>query len=146
MVLFGEYRNRVDEQGRIVVPAKIRDLLRPEADSPVYVTRGIEQCLYIFSRDVWESQSERLKSLPFTKGDPRAFTRLFFSGAAQSKVDRQGRILVPAHLLQYAGIRGSTVLVGVGTRVEIWDEARWDEYFTRSLPTFGELAEKLIDL
>jgi len=145
MVFFGEYRGRSDAQGRIVIPARLRGALTGSKNASVYITRGIEKCLFLFPETVWRSQSEKLKSLPFTKGDPRAFTRLFFSGASQSNVDGQGRILVPTHLFQYAGIKESVVIAGVGTHVEVWDEREWDAYFTRSLSAYGELAEKLIE-
>jgi len=146
MVFFGEFRGKIDSQGRVVIPAKLRNLLGNKKGSSVYITRGLENCLFIFSEKVWESQSEKLKTLPFTKGDPRAFTRLFFSGTYQSKIDRQGRILIPSNLLQYAGIKEKIVIVGVGTRIELWAEERWDKYFSQSLPSYSELAEKLVEL
>jgi len=145
MVFFGEYRVRIDGQGRIVIPAKLRMLLRNKKRSVVYLSRGLENCLFLFPEKVWANQSEKLKLLPFTKGDPRAFTRLFFSGTYQSKLDNQGRVLVPSNLLQYAGMKERVVIVGVGMRIELWDEGKWEEYFSRSLSSYGELAEKLIE-
>ncbi|RKY32693.1 MAG: division/cell wall cluster transcriptional repressor MraZ [Candidatus Omnitrophota bacterium] len=143
MVFFGEFRGKIDKQGRVVIPSKLRNLLKNKS---VYITRGLENCLFIFSEKVWESQSEKLKNLPFTKGDPRAFTRLFFSGAYQSKIDRQGRILIPSNLLDYAGIKERIVIIGVGTRIELWAEERWDKYFSHYLSSYSEIAEKLVEL
>jgi len=146
MVFFGEYRGKIDNQGRLVIPAKLRASLGNKKKKLVYITRGLENCLFLFSEKIWNSQSEKLKLLPFTKGDPRAFTRLFFSGVYQSEIDKQGRILIPAYLLQYAEIKEKIVIVGVGTRIEIWEEEKWDKYFSHSLLSYGELAEKLIEL
>jgi len=145
MVFFGEYRLRLDAQGRLVIPARQRPLLCPKRSSSFFIVKGLDECLFLFPGSVWESQSERLKSLPFTKGDPRAFTRLFFSGAHQAELDRQGRVLIPGYLLKYAGIRDRVVMVGVGTRMEVWDEKRWDSYAARSLGSYAELAEKLME-
>mgnify|MGYP000061882955 CR=1 FL=1 len=145
MVFFGEYRARLDAQGRLVIPARQRQLLCA-SHSSVFIVKGLDACLFLFPAEVWESQSDRLKSLPFTKGDPRAFTRLFFSGAHQAELDRQGRVLIPAHLLKYAGIRDRVVIVGVGTRMEVWDEKRWDSYAAQSLASYTELAEKLMEM
>ena len=145
MVFFGEYRGKIDSQGRVVIPSKLRNLLRSKKKNFVYLSRGLENCLFLFSEKIWGSQSEKLKLLPFTKGDPRAFTRLFFSGTYQSKLDNQGRVLIPLNLLQYAGMKESVVIVGVGMRIELWDERKWEEYFSHSLSSYGELAEKLIE-
>ena len=148
MVFFGEYRLSIDKQARIVIPSRLRIVLqnkKKQKELSLYVTRGLEKCLFVFPQGLWESQSDKLKEMPFTKGDPRAFTRLFFSGACQSTVDKQGRIHVPSHLLQYAGIKEKVVIVGVGLRVEIWDEKSWDDYFSGSLVSYAEVAEKLIE-
>jgi len=122
MVYFGEFRGKADRQGRIVIPARLRSLISAGGKNPVYLIRGLENWLFIFSEKEWKNQSSRLKELPFTKGDPRTFTRLFFSGAFQSNVDRQGRILIPVNLLEYAGISENIVIIGAGTRIELWDE------------------------
>ncbi len=146
MVYFGEFRGKTDQQGRIVIPAKLRTLISAGKNSPVYLIRGLENCLFIFSEKEWASQSTKLKELPFTKGDPRTFTRLFFSGAFQSNVDKQGRILIPANLLDYAGIKENIVIIGAGTRIELWDESKWTEYYERSLKTYEKISEKLLEM
>jgi len=142
MVYFGEFRSKLDKQGRIVIPSKMREQLKGRN---VYLTRGLEECLFLFSENVWKSQSEKLKILPFTKGDPRAFTRLFFSGAYRTKIDKQGRLNIPSNLVVYAGIKNSVVIIGVGTRVEIWDEEKWEEYYKKFLPSYAEISEKLME-
>ncbi|HOL23014.1 MAG TPA: division/cell wall cluster transcriptional repressor MraZ, partial [bacterium] len=136
----------VDKQGRIVIPSKLRNILSVKKDGAIYITRGLENCLFIFSEKMWENQSTKLKDLPFTKGDPRTFTRLFFSGTFQSHIDRQGRILIPAHLLNYAGITESIVIIGAGTRVEVWDEKKWDDYYEKSLKVYEDISEKLMEM
>jgi MraZ protein len=146
MVYFGEFRGKTDKQGRIVIPAKLRSLISTGKKNPVYIIKGLENCLFIFSQQEWKSQSTKLKELPFTRGNPRTFTRLFFSGAFQSNVDRQGRILIPSQLLEYAGIKENTVIIGAGTRIELWDEDRWKRYYVNSLKTYEEISEKLIEL
>ena len=142
MVYFGEFRSKLDKQGRIVIPSKMREQLKGRN---VYLTRGLEECLFLFSENVWKSQSEKLKTLPFTKGDPRAFTRLFFSGAYKTKIDKQGRLNIPSNLVIYAGIKNSVVIIGVGTRIEIWDEKKWEEYYKRFLSSYAEISEKLME-
>ena len=142
MVYFGEFRSKLDKQGRIVIPSKMREQLK---GNNVYLTRGLEECLFLFSENVWKSQSEKLKTLPFTKGDPRAFTRLFFSGAYKTKIDKQGRLNIPSNLAGYAGIKNSVVIIGVGTRIEIWDEKKWEEYYKKFLPSYAEISEKLME-
>ncbi|MDD3726180.1 MAG: division/cell wall cluster transcriptional repressor MraZ [Candidatus Ratteibacteria bacterium] len=146
MVYFGEFRGKVDKQGRIVIPSKMRGLLSVKQNGVVYITKGLENCLFIFSEKMWESQSTKLKDLPFTKGNPRTFTRLFFSGAFQSHIDKQGRILIPANLLNYACIQENIVIIGAGTRVEVWDEKKWNEYYEQSLKIYEDISEKLMEM
>ncbi|HOV21681.1 MAG TPA: division/cell wall cluster transcriptional repressor MraZ [bacterium] len=141
MVYFGEFRSKLDKEGRIVIPSKMREQLK---DRNVYITRGFEECLFLFSETIWNSQTEKLKTLPFTKGDPRAFTRLFFSGAYRTKIDKQGRLNIPLTLTNYAKINNGVVIIGVGFRIEIWDEKKWDEYYKKFLPSYAEISEKLI--
>jgi len=146
MVYFGEFRGKTDKQGRIVIPSKLRNFLSVKKNKNIYITKGLEYCLFIFSDKMWSNQSAKLKDLPFTKGNPRTFTRLFFSGAFQSQIDKQGRILIPSNLLEYAGIKENIVIIGAGTRVEIWDEKRWNEYYELSLKTYENISEQLMEM
>jgi MraZ protein len=148
MVHFGEFRGKIDKQGRILIPVKLRNQLMKvmdEKSAPLFITKGLENCLFIFSEKIWENQSEKLRELPFTKGDPRTFTRLFFSSAFQSNMDKQGRILIPLNLIQYAHIKENVVLIGVDTRIEIWDEERWNKYYANALKTYEVVSEKLTE-
>jgi len=146
MVYFGEFRGKIDKQGRTVIPAKLRSALSGKGNGEVYITKGLEDCLFIFPEKTWKNQSSKLKELPFTKGDPRTFTRLFFSGAFQSRMDKQGRILIPSNLLEYAGIKENIVIIGAGTRIELWEEKRWQKYYESSLKTYVDISEKMMEL
>jgi|LSQX01.3.fsa_nt_gb MraZ protein len=148
MVHFGEFRGKIDKQGRILIPAKLRSQLAQvmgNRPGSLFITKGLENCLFIFSEKIWENQSEKLRELPFTKGDPRTFTRLFFSSAFQADMDKQGRLSIPLNLIQHAQIKENIVLIGVDTRIEIWDEEKWDKYYTNALKTYETISEKLTE-
>ena len=140
-MFMGEYQHSVDEKGRLIIPAKFRDAL---GDSFV-VTRGLDSCLFVYPRSEWESLEAKLKTLPFTRADARAFSRFFFSGATESDLDKQGRVNIPNHLREYAKLTRDCVVIGVSNRVEIWGKEAWDTYCAQSADSFAELAEKLID-
>jgi len=144
MVFIGEYWGTVDDKGRVVIPSKLRKVLFAQGVKSVYITRGLEKCLFVFSENLWNIQTEKLKSLSFTRVDPRAFTRLFFSGAFQSKIDRQGRIVLPQNLGMYAGLKENIVIIGAGDRLEIWSEDNWNAYSKKALESYGTIAEKLL--
>jgi len=144
MVFIGEYWGRIDDKGRVVIPSKLRKTLFTQGVKNVYITRGLEACLFVFSETIWNVQTEKLKSLSFTKVDPRAFTRLFFSGAFQSKIDRQGRIVLPQNLSAYAGLKENIVIIGAGDRLEIWSEDNWNTYSKKALESYGKIAETLL--
>lgn len=140
-MFMGEYRHNVDTKGRLIIPAKFRDGL-----GEVFVlTRGLDQCLFGYPMDEWKMIEEKIKSLPVTKKDARAFVRFFFSGATECEIDKQGRINIPQSLLQYSKIEKETVIVGVSNRIEIWSKTIWEEYFAQSEESFNEIAENLVD-
>lgn len=144
-MFIGEYRGKIDDKGRIVIPSKLRKGLFESKIYSVFLTRGLENSLFVFPERMWESHTEKLKSLPFTKGDPRAFTRLFFSGAYQSKIDRQGRIVLPQNLALHAGLKENVVIIGAGDRLEIWSEENWEKYFSQALNSYAKIAETLYE-
>jgi len=141
-MFMGEYQHTIDPKGRLFIPVKFREDL---GDSFV-VTKGLDNCLFVYSLDEWKRLEARLKALPFTKADARAFTRLFFSGATECELDKQGRILLPANLRDYAGLDKEAVVIGVSSRVEIWSKERWDAYNEQAGAEYENLAEKLVDL
>ncbi|WP_017753622.1 division/cell wall cluster transcriptional repressor MraZ [Calidifontibacillus oryziterrae] len=140
-MLMGEYHHNIDQKGRMIIPAKFRELL---GDSFV-VTRGLDQCLFGYPLDEWQALENKLKTLPFTKKDARAFTRFFFSGAAECEVDKQGRVNIVPPLRDYAQLEKECVIIGVSNRFEIWSKENWETYFAKSEESFAEIAESLID-
>lgn len=139
-MFMGEYHHNVDTKGRIIVPAKFRDNL----GETFILTRGLDRCLFGYPLSEWTIIEEKLKQLPLTKKDARAFTRFFFSGATECEVDKQGRINIAAPLVQYAQLEKECVILGVSNRIEIWDKTEWQNYFAESEDSFAEIAENMI--
>lgn len=139
-MFMGEYQHSVDTKGRLIIPSKFRDYL---VDGFV-ITRGLDNCLFGYTMDEWRKLEEKLTSLPMTKKDTRAFARFFFSGAAEVEIDKQGRINIPSHLLDYAKLSKECVIIGVSSRIEIWAKDAWSQYFADSEASFDEIAENLI--
>ncbi|SIT67873.1 MraZ protein [Edaphobacillus lindanitolerans] len=140
-MFMGEYQHTVDSKGRIIIPAKFREHL----EDGFVVTRGLDQCLFAYPMDEWKRLEEKLKALPVTKKDARAFTRFFFSGATEVELDKQGRVNIPATLLGYAGLEKDCIVLGVSSRIEIWSKTAWEDYFEESEESFNEIAENMID-
>jgi len=140
-MFMGEFQHNIDEKGRIIVPVKFRESL----GKTFIVTRGLDQCLFVYSLEEWSILEKKLKRLPLTKKDARAFTRFFFSGAVESTVDRQGRINIPAPLRQYAALEKECVVIGVSNRIEFWSRDIWEQYFQESEASFADIAENLLD-
>jgi MraZ protein len=141
-MFMGEYRHAIDDKGRLIVPARFREGL----GGTFVITRGLDRCLFAYPLSEWTQLEQKLKALPFTKADARKFTRFFFSGACEAEVDKQGRILIPANLRDYAGLKKDCVIIGVSTRVEIWCKELWEEYSAESEESFAEIAESIVDL
>ncbi|WP_026858473.1 MULTISPECIES: division/cell wall cluster transcriptional repressor MraZ [Jeotgalicoccus] len=140
-MFMGEYKHNLDTKGRIIVPSKFRELL----DEQFVITRGLDRCLFAYTVDEWSRIEEKLKALPLTKKDARKFTRLFFSGATNVEIDKQGRINIPQNLREYAGLLKDCTVIGVSSRIEIWDSAAWEDFYTESEDNFEDIAEDLID-
>ncbi len=140
-MFMGEYRHSIDDKGRIIVPSRFRD----DLGTSFVITRGMDNCLFAYPMEEWKALEQKLKNLPFTKADARSFTRFFFSGASECELDKQGRVNIPNHLLQFAEIEKECVVIGVSNRVEIWSESVWQSYFDNSKGSFEEISEKLVD-
>lgn len=140
-MFMGEYQHSIDTKGRIIVPAKYREHVK----DLFVITRGLDQCLFGYPMDEWRRLEEKVRSLPVTKKDARAFARFFFSGAVECEIDKQGRINLPKNLIDYAKIEKECMIIGVSSRIEIWDKAVWSDYLTESEESFAEIAENLID-
>ncbi len=138
-MLLGEYTHTLDDKKRVTLPKKFKDALGKK----LVITRGLDNCLFVYSEKEWNAIAKRLRELSFAQADTRGFNRFMFSGAVQVNADGAGRILVPDHLKKFATLKTKVVLAGVADRVEIWDEARWNTYQKRIESQGDAMAEKL---
>ena len=141
-MLIGEFEHSIDTKGRLVLPAKIKDDLGKE----FIVTKGLDGCLFGYSLAEWNKFEEKLKTLPLTNKITRDFVRFFLSGAVEEETDKQGRFLLPANLREYASLTKDAVIIGVGTRIEIWDKKKWNEYNSEENLSVDKIAEKMTEL
>ena len=141
-MLMGEYEHSVDAKGRLILPADFRD----EMGDQFVITKGLDACLFVYAQEEWEKLSQKLRQLPLSKPEARAFVRFFFSGARTLECDKQGRFLVPLTLRSYAKLEKDAVLIGVSNRIEVWSKAEWLRYNDEINPTVTKLAETLVDL
>ncbi len=141
-MFIGEYPYSIDEKKRLAVPAKFRQLLRKKA----VITRGIDQCLFLYPAKEWGNLAEKLSKLPLSQADARGFARLMLTGAMEVNLDNLGRILVPDYLKDYAGLKKKVVIAGVYNRIEIWDETKWKGYKEKTEKEVGDIAERLKEL
>lgn len=138
-MLIGEFEHSLDVKGRLIMPAKLRDSI---GDSFV-VTKGLDGCLFAFSMEEWAHFEEKLKSLPLSNRNSREFTRFFLSGATECEIDKQGRFLIPNNLRETAGLTKEVVIIGVGTRIEIWDKEKWNSYNSDENISVEDIAENM---
>ncbi|KRO00244.1 division/cell wall cluster transcriptional repressor MraZ [Companilactobacillus kimchiensis] len=140
-MFMGEFHHTLDTKGRIIVPAKFRKLL----GESFIVTRGMDGCLFGYPLEQWGKLEDQLDKLPLTKKDARAFTRFFYSAAAEAEFDKQGRINLSTSLIEFAKLNKNCVIVGVSDRIEIWDEERWNKFSQEAEDNFEEISEKMTD-
>jgi len=145
-MFYGEYLHSLDKKGRIIIPAKFRVGMKERYAEKFFVTRGLDTCLFMFLEDEWRAQEGKFRALSFTKREARRFNRLFFSGAVDVVPDKQGRILIPSYLKEYACIKKDIMIVGVSSRIEIWSKEKWEEFYQSTKDSFEDIAEKLMDL
>ena len=124
------------------MPAKFREALGER----FIATKGLDHCLFVYPLAEWKTLEEKLRDLPFTQPEARAFVRFFFSGATECELDKQGRILLPANLREYAQLDKDAVLVGVSSRVEIWSQGLWADYSRQAEDAYASAAESLVNL
>ena len=139
-MFMGEYNHSVDAKGRLIVPAKFREQLGEE----FVVTKGLDGCLFVYPQEEWKHIEDKFREVPLTTKDARKFSRFFFAGAASCELDKQGRILIPGVLREYAGLEKDVVLVRVLSRFEIWDKHKWEE--SNAYDDMHEIAEHMADL
>ena len=138
-MLIGEYQHAIDLKKRLAVPSKFRSELK----NKVVVTRGLDKCLFIYPMKVWEELAGKLGTLPVGEAATRSFIRLMLAGAVDVEVDKQGRILIPDYLKEYAGLKRNVIVAGVYNRLEIWDEDKWAAYKKNAEKNSDEIAEQL---
>src|SRR3989338_1858082 len=144
-MFYGQYDHALDAKDRVIIPAKFREIFKENYAEKFFITRGLDRCLFVFTEEDWKHQERRFRELPFTREEARKFNRLYFSGAVEVLCDKQGRILVPTFLKEYAEIKQDVVIIGVSDRIEIWAREKWNEFFKGNLGSFESLAEKLIE-
>ncbi len=139
-MFMGEYNHTIDAKGRLIVPSKFREIL----GDVFVVTKGLDGCLFVYDNEEWKLFEEKLRALPITNKEARQFVRFFLAGAAEAEVDKQGRILIPNVLREFAGLTKDVVLVGVGSRIEIWGRERFED--TAAIDDMDEIAEHMAQL
>ena len=141
IMLMGEFHHNIDEKGRLTLPAKFRE----ELGDNFIITRGLEECLFVYTNDEWKKITNKLNNLPFTKKDARSFMRFFLSGATAAEFDKQGRINITSPLVTYADLKKECVIIGVGDRLEIWSSEKWNNFYDSNKENLSDIAETLFD-
>jgi MraZ protein len=141
-MFLGEYSYSIDEKKRLALPLKFRSALGKKA----VITRGLDNCLFLYPMKDWEILARKLSQLPLSQADARGFARIMLAGAMEVTLDRLGRILIPDYLKEYAGLSKKTVVAGLFNRIEIWDEAKWNIYKEKTEKEAGDIAERLKEL
>ena len=141
-MFMSEYNHTLDTKGRLIIPAKFRETLGEE----FVISKGMDGCLFVYAGDDWNAFEQKLTSLPLINKEARQFARFFLAGAATVEVDKQGRILVPGNLRDFAELEKDVVLVGVASRIEIWSKARWEGITEDEDEAMEDIAERMADL
>ncbi|SDY42148.1 division/cell wall cluster transcriptional repressor MraZ [Tindallia californiensis] len=141
-MFIGEYAHTIDTKGRLSMPARFRE----ELGESFIATKGLDQSLFVYPMNEWKTLESKLKQLPLTNQNARAFVRFFFSGATECELDNQGRIRLPANLRDHAKLEKEVMVIGVGTRVEIWSQPIWQEYNSDENLSYDEIASKMQEL
>ncbi|PPL18614.1 MULTISPECIES: division/cell wall cluster transcriptional repressor MraZ [Microterricola] len=139
-MFLGSYEPKLDDKGRLILPAKFRE----ELASGVVVTRGQEHCLYVFSAREFENLHEKIRQAPVSSKQARDYQRVFLSGASAETPDKQHRVTIPATLRNYASLERDLTVIGVGSRLEIWNSATWDNYLNEQEAAFANTEEEVI--
>ncbi|MBI3320235.1 MAG: division/cell wall cluster transcriptional repressor MraZ [Candidatus Omnitrophica bacterium] len=143
-MFYGEFEHAIDRKGRVIIPAKFRQALGDQHPQLLFITRGLDGCLFVFAESEWRLAESRFKQVPFTKAEGRKFNRLFFSGAVEVQPDRLGRVLIPKSLKEFAHIKQDLIVVGVSNRIEIWAKEKWREFYEASRQSFEDVAERVL--
>ena len=141
-MFMGEFTHNMDGKGRIIMPASFRE----ELDGSFVVTRGLDNCLFLYPLPEWKKLEKKLKELPITRKNARSFVRFFFSGATECNLDKQGRISLPQNLRKYADLEKETVIIGLANRIEIWAKEKWDSFLEDAEDSYEDIAATMDDL
>lgn len=141
-MFIGEYEHSIDTKGRVIIPAKFRD----ELEETFVMTKGLDNCLFVYPKEEWQVIESKLKELPMTNPVARSFVRTFFAGACDCTLDKQGRVLIPQNLRTHSKIAKDVVIIGVATRFEIWSKELWEDYNDSAGLSYEELATQLSEL
>ena len=141
-MFIGEYQHNLDTKGRITMPSKFRE----ELGNTFYITKGMDGCLFVFPEDEWIEMDKKIKALRLSRKDARGIARLFYAGAIDVSLDKMGRVLLPGNLRQYASLEKEAIIIGVSSRVEIWDKDRWQSYNNDDDFNYDMLTESMADL
>ena len=141
-MFIGEYTHTIDQKGRLAIPAKFRSAFQKGA----VVTRGLDNCLFLYTLDEWKKLADKLVELPISKANTRAFARLMLAGAMDVELDKQGRLIVPEYLRSYSNIKKNVVITGLYNRLELWSEDVWDKYKKGTEKQSNDIAEALGEL
>lgn len=139
MVLSGTHPQKMDDKGRLILPAKVR----APFEGSLYLTLGQENCLYVFSKEEFEAMYKQLSQIPMTDRQGRNYARMFLAGAVQQNPDKQWRITIPQYQRDYAGLGRELVVIGAGNKLEIWDSAAWQEFFTQGAMDYSNISEQI---
>lgn len=141
-MFIGEYSHTIDDKGRVAVPAKFRTQLKNGA----VVTRGLDNCLFLFSKEEWQKLAQQISASPINKANTRAFGRFMLAGASEAEFDKQGRILLPEYLRGHASLSKKAIIAGIYNRIEIWEESAWQKYSRQTQKNSAKIAEELGEL
>ncbi|MEN9962015.1 MAG: hypothetical protein RIS66_428 [Actinomycetota bacterium] len=139
-MLLGQHSPKLDEKGRVILPAKFRE----ELQGGLVITRGQDRCLFVFSAAEFALVNDKIRQAPVTNAEARNYLRIFLSGASDEQPDKQGRVTIPATLRQYAGLDKDLVVIGVGNRAEIWDAKAWNGFLSTHETSFSNVSEEVI--
>ena len=141
-MFIGEYHHNLDEKGRLAVPKKFWADLNKGA----IVTKGLDNCLFLYTKNEWKNLADKLANLPFSQSNTRAFARLMLAGAMDVDIDKQGRIILPEYLRTFAGLNKNIVVAGLYNRLELWDQKKWEEYKSKTEKESSAIAEQMFEL
>ncbi len=145
-MFYGEHNHSIDRKGRLILPARFRDIAKENNIERFFLTRGLDKCIFMFTEYEWTTQEQKFKAMPFTKKESRSFNRMFFSGAVDVSPDRQGRFIIPQYLKDFAGIVKDVMVVGISSRIEIWDQKTWSQFYTMSQDSWEQTAENILEI